>query len=800
MKQLINILLILFFVNLTHQIQFNPIEIEYSFKTKNTKEIEPYFSTVKTQLSSFISVSPFPRNDIINIDTKICRKLFKSYKIPLSIDFKIEIIEPSKNDYENDEELKYEICQIERRKRPISGYIIWNNKLLDNNINKKEIEKKIIHVIFHLLGFHEDILYLKKISNNHSKEIPFFQNIYFRNTFLKYYDIFDQDISIKYDDDYLSHWKDLPFDIMCYNNTKVDFDINENTISVLESLEWYSFSKCDISFFQNKCYHISQKCIYENEMDNFLFYTFDDNNKIICYYNDVNNIKNKQCGNKYGNKLNFNELDISYNTNIIPDIKNIFDKRDYIKRYGQTVTLLKPSKKCPNKHPRTLFFYYHPKELGDQIEYNKTLFSKYEFEKITITNPKYYITKSTFKNILEFIESYFILARNNITESGNLISNENLICEPNSTLFHRSYNLFHNKIQKICHTPYVTIEFKKHTGYLKYKKLHDLYPEEYNFYPETYIIKNKKNVPKKFLNYKINFNDLWLVKPLNGTAGIGIEIYLGPESLKDKIALVRYISNPFLINKKKIDLRIYVLITGVKPLRVYISKAGGVHLNIKDYELNMDTLKDPFMHITNPFVQKLNSSFVSGKNYDDQIGNDWTLKGLENYFKDNNLNYEFLWERIKDMVVKQSIAYQESTIKHINELKLDDKNFYQIFGYDVLFDQNFKVWIMETNSFPDLRAQNLRKRILKGAVAIDALNIVGLSIGTHGINGEYYDDVYKYNNIIEENVDNALCELERPRGVYELAFPLKDNIHKYKKFFLNKVEENELFWKKILES
>ena len=214
----------------------------------------------------------------------------------------------------------------------------------------------------------------------------------------------------------------------------------------------------------------------------------------------------------------------------------------------------------------------------------------------------------------------------------------------------------------------------------------------------------------------------------------------------------------------------------------------------------MESLKDPFIYVTNPILQKKNSSFIIGKNYDAQYDNDWTLKALENYFTDNNLNYGIIQERIKDIVVKQSIVYQESTLNHINELKLDDKNFYQIFGYDILFDQNFNVWIMETNSFPDLRAQNLRKRILKGVVGIDALNIVGLNIGTHGINGEYYDDVYKYNNSIEENVDNALCELERPRGVYELAFPLKDNIQKYKKFFLNKVEENELFWKKILES
>ena len=81
----------------------------------------------------------------------------------------------------------------------------------------------------------------------------------------------------------------------------------------------YHFFKINVIIFH-------QKCIYENEINNFLFYTCDDNNKLICYYNDVNNIENKQCGNKYGNKLNFNKLDISYNTHIIPDIKNFLIK------------------------------------------------------------------------------------------------------------------------------------------------------------------------------------------------------------------------------------------------------------------------------------------------------------------------------------------------------------------------------------------------------------------------------------------------------------------------------------------
>ena len=67
----------------------------------------------------------------------------------------------------------------------------------------------------------------------------------------------------------------------------------------------------------------------------------------------------------------------------------------------------------------------------------------------------------------------------------------------------------------------------------------------------------------------------------------------------------------------------------------------------------MESLKDPFIYVTNLILQKKNSSFIIGKNYDDQYGNDWTLKALENYFTDNNLNYGIIQERIKDILNNQ---------------------------------------------------------------------------------------------------------------------------------------------------
>ena len=53
----------------------------------------------------------------------------------------------------------------------------------------------------------------------------------------------------------------------------------------------------------------------------------------------------------------------------------------------------------------------------------------------------------------------------------------------------------------------------------------------------------------------------------------------------------------------------------------------------------------------------------------------------------------------------------------------------------------------------------------------------------------------KIKNSVEYNVQNAICELNRPRGDYELIFPLKENINKYRKYFKRKNnKENKMFW------
>ena len=77
------------------------------------------------------------------------------------------------------------------------------------------------------------------------------------------------------------------------------------------------------------------------------------------------------------------------------------------------------------------------------------------------------------------------------------------------------------------------------------------------------------------------------------------------------------------------------------------------------------------------------------------------------------------------------------------------------------------------------------------------LNIIGI-IPFSKNTGKHFENVPKYNNELDDYINNAFCELKRPRGNYEIIFPKKENIYKYNKYFINNTRENMIFWEKIL--
>lgn len=73
----------------------------------------------------------------------------------------------------------------------------------------------------------------------------------------------------------------------------------------------------------------------------------------------------------------------------------------------------------------------------------------------------------------------------------------------------------------------------------------------------------------------------------------------------------RYLHKPFLIDGLKFDMRIYVLVAGTDPLRIFVYEEGLARLATEPYTApRTDNLSNHFMHLTNYAINKNSPNFV----------------------------------------------------------------------------------------------------------------------------------------------------------------------------------------------
>lgn len=149
------------------------------------------------------------------------------------------------------------------------------------------------------------------------------------------------------------------------------------------------------------------------------------------------------------------------------------------------------------------------------------------------------------------------------------------------------------------------------------------FPSDYSFFPQTFIL------PRDFIQFKKEFVKLrsdqphhvtkkksktFIVKPDGGAQGRGIFLTRRLEDI-DNLSLCvaqTYVNNPLLIENKKFDLRVYVLVTSCLPsLRLYIFRDGLVRFCTEDFvKPNASNLDDRCMHLTNYAINKYSKKYV----------------------------------------------------------------------------------------------------------------------------------------------------------------------------------------------
>ena len=128
---------------------------------------------------------------------------------------------------------------------------------------------------------------------------------------------------------------------------------------------------------------------------------------------------------------------------------------------------------------------------------------------------------------------------------------------------------------------------------------------------------------------------------------------------------------------------------------------------------------------------------------------------------------------------------------------MNDQSFFDLLGFDILITDNYIPKLIEINYIPDMTIYSNLEKPLKYNLFIDTLNIIGIVPFSRNTWKTLNKNII-YESDIDEKINNALCELERPRGDYELIFPTKINISKYSKYFFDNSKENLVFWDKIL--
>ena len=282
-----------------------------------------------------------------------------------------------------------------------------------------------------------------------------------------------------------------------------------------------------------------------------------------------------------------------------------------------------------------------------------------------------------------------------------------------------------NKYQRYNHFPLTWEIGRKDNLYKNFSKMKEKFPEDYKFCPETFILPEDNDSFRSKI--KDDPSSLWIIKPVASSRGRGIRLMSNPDNVPKRCLISNYISNPHLINNKKYDLRLYVVITSFTPLKVYLYDEGLIRFCCEDYNLSKETTHNRFVHLTNYSVNKNSENFDSNvSDKDDFQGSKWSLTALKKFFLQNNMNFDLLLIKIKDIVVKSVISITDESIKVIKKLTKNNNSLFELYGYDILIDSDFNPWLMEINLNPSLNVDTKLDFKIKSMLMSDIFTLIGI--------------------------------------------------------------------------
>ncbi|CAG9466879.1 unnamed protein product [Pedinophyceae sp. YPF-701] len=387
--------------------------------------------------------------------------------------------------------------------------------------------------------------------------------------------------------------------------------------------------------------------------------------------------------------------------------------------------------------------------------------------------------------------------------------------------------------QRINHFPGTWELGRKDRLYRSIARMRRLKGAAFDFVPPFYVLPDEWTEFRSYMSR--NPKAMYIRKPVASSRGRGVRMVVNPNKLpRNKEFMVqRYIENPLLVDGRKFDLRLYVVVTCLDPLRVYVYEEGLVRFASTAY--STDSRKKA-VHITNYTVQKKlaanrqrqanqDSATMSGAVNADggapgpearrpeshesrkpspnrrassasldgeeglfaahlarqesgpasaasadveteayeadgesahgeqrfvAAGRDpgspedrsrildssqlkWTFRRLREHLKAQGIPWKTLWDQMLDIVARTVIAV-EGRMSALSKVNVPHHlNCFEVYGFDIMFDDRLRGWLIEVNTGPSLATGSAVDREVKTPMVRDLMHLVGVPVIQKGV-------------------------------------------------------------------
>ncbi|CAD8066522.1 unnamed protein product [Paramecium primaurelia] len=205
-----------------------------------------------------------------------------------------------------------------------------------------------------------------------------------------------------------------------------------------------------------------------------------------------------------------------------------------------------------------------------------------------------------------------------------------------------------------------------------------------------------KQLSKNPQNSLQGTRNIWIVKPEYSSRGRGIRCLDDLYSILDNVnketmnyVAMKYIENPLIIKNRKFDIRQWILVTELVPLKIYFYNECYVRFSAEEFDI--DQFHNRFAHLTNNAIAKYSQKFHKSE----IKGNMWTQDDFQQY-----LIEEFGWDVFAERIQPKFKEIVINSLRCCSDQLKNRKRSFEVYGYDFMIDDQFNSWLIEVNMSP----------------------------------------------------------------------------------------------------